>query len=393
MRKIAIYRRRLLARSETFIRTQALSLSEWKPVIIGHQLLPDGLRLDGLEVDLLPERKTSWRQELVLNSLPWRPHDGTTRSLLHIGAQLVHAHFGMDAVDIWPSVDRCGLPMLVTLHGYDINTSAAWWEAGNGGDHRRRYPKQLVRLARCRRVHFIAVSRAIKQRAIDFGLPGDNVSVQYIGVDTANFAPGSTGLTSRPKRILFVGRLVEKKGVEYLLKAFPAVMAMIPDAELVIAGDGPLRQSLQDLATASNIPAVFLGAVDQSRVMELMRGSQVFCLPSITAENGDAEGLPIVVLEAAAMGLGIVTSARGAVGEVVLDGINGLCFPEKNVELLAACLSRFLKEEDFLATCAGRARDTVEGKFDLTRCSRELEDLYSSFAGEVGQRHGARRSS
>ena len=80
--------------------------------------------------------------------------------------------------------------MLVTLHGYDININRGWWEAGYGGPAMRNYPKRLLELASHPRVSFIAVSEAIRRRAISYGIPEEKITVRYIGVDTSKFRAG-----------------------------------------------------------------------------------------------------------------------------------------------------------------------------------------------------------
>src|SRR5690606_12677303 len=131
--------------------------------------------------------------------------------LNRLQADLVHAHFGIDATDIWPSVKKAGLPMLVTLHGYDINIDREWWEDGHEGLRRRVYPQRLLTMAKDPKVHFIAVSQAIKKRAIEFGITPEKITVSYIGVDTDRFKPAGLPLSERKRRVLFVGRMVEKK--------------------------------------------------------------------------------------------------------------------------------------------------------------------------------------
>lgn len=93
----------------------------------------------------------------------------------------MHVHFGTDAVAAWPWIKHLGVPMLVTLHGFDINTHPEWWISGQGGDYRRNYPRQLKALAEEKNVSFIAVSQAIRQQAIQaYGIPEHKVSVYIL---------------------------------------------------------------------------------------------------------------------------------------------------------------------------------------------------------------------
>jgi glycosyltransferase involved in cell wall biosynthesis len=270
--------------------------------------------------------------------------------------------------------------MLVTLHGYDINLHPEWWETGRGGRRRCNYPRQLLRLAREPKVRFIAVSRAICQRAIDYGIPADNITVNYIGVDTNTFKPGPIPISKRSKRILFVGRLVEKKGTAYLIRAFAGVRKKIPDAKLVIVGDGPLRSSLRALAASLNVPVDFLGALSSDQIRDQMDQARAFCLPSITATNGDAEGLPIAILEAQSSGLPVVTSARGGVGEAVINGLTGSAVKEAAIDSLEEALHLLLSNGQLAEALGKRGRDQAVEQFDLYRSSEHLETLYSKSA-------------
>ena len=270
--------------------------------------------------------------------------------------------------------------MLVTLHGYDININREWWEAGHGGPALRNYPSRLLELAHHPRVHFIAVSDAIQRRAISYGIPAEKILVQYIGIDLRRFTPGGRPIVERIRRVLFVGRLVEKKGCEYLIRAFSKVQALVPDAQLVIVGDGPLRRTLEDLAGKLGIHADFRGVLSNDEVLKELQLARVFCLPSVTAENGDAEGLPIVLLEAQASGVPVVTSARGGT-EGIRDGLTGFIFPERDLDALAAQLIKLLAN-DAMATSIGAAgAPFVAEKFNLLSCTAALETSYDQYAG------------
>ena len=110
-------------------------------------------------------------------------------------ASLLHIHFGTEAVSIWPGARRLGIPVLVTLHGFDINTHRSSWEQGNAGAANRLYPRRLLKLSRSDNVSFHAVLEAIRRRAIEFGLPPEKIVVSHLGVDTAKFTPDGLPLS------------------------------------------------------------------------------------------------------------------------------------------------------------------------------------------------------
>ena len=178
------------------------------------------------------------------------------RWLSGLRANLMHVHFGMDAVAVWPVIP-VQIPMVVTLHGYDVTIETAWWQAGLGGYRNRFYHRALFEMAQQSRVYFVAVSQTIRQRAIQLGIPESKVRVFHIGVDIEAFAPGPVPLQLRPRRILFVGRLVEKKGCDVLIRAVHELTSSVPDVEIVIVGDGPLRASCEALVAKLEVNAKF----------------------------------------------------------------------------------------------------------------------------------------
>jgi glycosyltransferase involved in cell wall biosynthesis len=303
---------------------------------------------------------------------------GIRRRLLPEVPSLIHVHFGTDAVDHWDWIQTFDVPVVVTLHGYDINIHKQWWQLPARSRAQRRYPGRLLTLASDPRVHFVAVSCAIKERALEWGIPSERISVRYIGVDLSSFRPAALPLERRLPRILFVGRLVEKKGVEYLIRAFGLVKAQLPAAELVIAGDGRLRAQLELLATQLKLSVTFLGSLSSQQIKEEFQQTRVLCSPSVTADNGDAEGLPIVILEAQACAVPVVTSARGGAREGIIDGVTGFACKERDVACLSNRLMQLLLDGQMAAAMGFAGRRNMEERFDLRCCTESLEGLYDA---------------
>lgn len=378
MDKVIVYKSDILPYSETFIKEQILSLKKWNGILVGKRLIKNGLSLKGLSIDLIEKDRLCFFSKLVekYNFLMKHISDYEFYKLKSHQAKLIHVHFATEAVRIWPTVKKLRLPMVVTLHGNDINVYREWWESGNAGFIMRRYPQRLLELASESNVHFIAVSKAIRDRAIEYGIPDEKIAVHYIGIDCERFIPSGLAITQRKQRILYVGRLVEKKGAGYLLQAFAKVANRIPNAELVIAGDGPLRTLLKEQANQLRLNVSFLGALSSVQVQQQLHEARVFCLPSVTAENGDAEGLGIVILEAQACGVPVVTSARGGATEGILDGVTGFSFPEKDVSILAERLFTLLQDDRLINDMSLAAVDFMKNNFDIKKCTKSLENYY-----------------
>lgn len=159
-----VFRTSLLPLSETFIRHQVLALKRRRARLIGLHYVE---RLDRTRLDCqllnAPDLLRAALRELNL------PPPGVRERLRRLNAAIAHVHFGTDLVALWPMLDRLRTPILTTLHGYDINIHPDVWRRSWRAS--RKYPQRLLEISRDERVRFIAVSEAIKARAIEFGLP------------------------------------------------------------------------------------------------------------------------------------------------------------------------------------------------------------------------------
>lgn len=381
--KVIIYQDSLLSYSETFIKQQILGLKRWDAILLGHKYKKNSLDFSMINSQLLTPNRLSLIKHVkyILNRWNNKPDKTGLKTIEHIAPKLIHAHFGTSAVDIWPYAKALGVPMLVTLHGFDISIRRDWWESGKRGSRKRHYPSQLLRMAQEPQVHFLAVSQAIRQRAIDFGIPAEKITTSYIGVDADAFNPGKTPLPERANRILYVGRLVEKKGANYLLEAFRHVKARVPDAELILVGKGPLEDSLKARISAAQIEGVhFTGALSSQQVREQMDAAKVFCLPSITAVSGDAEGLPISILEAQTSGVFVVTSSSGGQGDNLIDQQTCFIFSEKDQDTLAQILIKLLTHTQEHLGIISSQRQLIQQRFRLDQCCTQLENIYDHYA-------------
>lgn len=202
---------------------------------------------------------------------------------------VVHAHWLVPQGLIAALLGR---PFLVTSHGADLYALRA-------------RPLALLKRWVLRRAHSATVvSGAMRDEALRLGGDAAKLSVVPMGVDMAGrFVPGDAGQRSRSE-LLFVGRLVEKKGLPYLLRALPAVLQERPDVTLTIVGFGPDEEQLKSQAHALGLQHAvhFLGAVAQKDLPVLYQRAALFVAPFIRAASGDQEGLPVALMEAVACG-------------------------------------------------------------------------------------------
>lgn len=384
--RVLLVRSSLLAPSETFVLSQALALRRWAPTLVGERRVPGLVIPPALPVLELAEGEPALLRKLRRRICRWagRAPARDVRRLAPLGARLMHAHFGTDGLDAAPLARALGLPLLVTLHGFDIHVRSAHWQSGAGGAGMRSYPARLRALARDPRVRFIAVSEDVRRAALAFGVDGARVQVLHIGIDVRRFQPGPLPMAERPQRVLFVGRLVEKKGCAHLLAALatPALRALAVEA--VIVGEGPLRASLQAQAAALGLRARFLGACSPDQVAHEMGECRLLCLPSVTAADGDAEGFGLVLLEAQASGVPVVTSARGGRDEGLLEGVTGFGVAEGDVAALSGAMARILGDAELAQRMGLAARHFVAERFDIVDCTARLEAHYDQVVEAFG---------
>ena len=196
----------------------------------------------------------------------------------------------------------------------------------------------------------------------------DKLRVIRCAVDTIAFAPPPSRRHDGPLRLLCVSRLVLGKGLTLL---FEAMAALDVDTELVLVGDGPERARLERRAAELGVRVRFSGAVGQDEIRRHYAEADVFCLPSF------AEGVPVVLMEAMAMGLPVVTTRITGIPELVDDGVSGLLVRPARADELASALTELASDPGWRETMGAAARDAVVERYDLNRNAPELAELLS----------------
>lgn len=379
--RILVYRDHLLPLSETFVVNQTLGLESFEAFLIGSKPgPPPRIPLPESRRRLInPGGRRGFLREVLFKFFGIIPKDiwEWCRSLKPV---LVHAHFGPDGTLAMPLAQRLGVPLIVSYHGSDatVKDEYAW---GSVVGHRlyRLRRKKLGRTARA----FVTPSRFVKTMAVARqGIPEGKIVVIPHGIDVENFRPGP-----EPEygRILFVGRLVELKGLHHLIEAVSRIRSSFPEAHLVVVGDGPERAFYQNLAERKlGRSCTFVGAQPHYVVREQMQKAYVFAMPSISMPNGEAESFGMVFLEAQACAVPVAAYAVGGIPEVVAHGKTGFLADEGDVAALSQYLKTFLENPD-LRNAMGRAgREWVETRFDRRRQNQELEALYRKVCREGG---------
>ena len=281
---------------------------------------------------------------------------------------IIHAHFG-PAGNTALLLKQAGLTprVITTFHGYDVNSypntagKNVYNQLFKGGDL------------------FTANTNFTKSRAVELGCDETKIKILPVGLDMNRFTFKARQLKADERvRILTVGRLVEKKGIEYAIRAIAQLTPDHPDMIYSIAGDGTLKKNLQTLASQLNLQQniEFLGSLPQKEILKLYDRTHLFLLPSVTAANGDREGQALVLQEAQACGIPVVSTIHNGIPDGVLDSKSGFLVPEKDVDALAEKL-RYLIQNPQLWPHMGRAgREFVEKKYDIKNLNKQLVDIY-----------------
>lgn len=369
--RLAAFRTQLFKPSEPFIAEQLAALPNSAVLLLGRQAFGAA---DARIASWTVASRGVWPARLA-GAFGWP--DYYRAPIQRHGAQLIHAHFAVDAFQVLPTARRLKLPLVTTLHGFDVTTHRSHFL-------RSRKPS-LMRFALGQQRlqqqgdHFLCVSEFMRQQALKAGYPAARLQVHYMGIDPRPFAAASH---EGAPEILHVARLVDKKGTAYLIDAFALLARRHVEARLTILGDGPLRATLEAQVARHGLQGrvEFAGAVPHRQVRERMAAASVLALPSVTAASGDSEGLGLVLLEAAASGLPVVGTRHGGIPEAVSDGSSGYLVPERDAQRLAEALDALLNDAALRRRMGEAGRALVCTRFDIRTQSGTLEDIYRAFA-------------
>ena len=281
---------------------------------------------------------------------------------------VIFAHFAWTTADVAATAAQLsGRPWFCFVHAWDVFTRPA--------------PELRRRTATASRI--VSCSQAAADACLAAGIARDKISVIHhatIQVLSSKFKPKTrkpkpetrnqelrTENQERPLAVIAVGRLVEKKGFDMLVRAWPTMVQAVPGATLRIVGDGPCASSLRHLAreVCGNGGSIsFTGALPEIETLNAIASSDMLVLPSRRLPDGDRDGIANVILEAMAIGVPVVTTDAGAAGEVVHDGVSGLLLPHPATpDSLSAAIVRLARDAKLRATIADNARAVVRDEF------------------------------
>lgn len=283
---------------------------------------------------------------------------------------IVHVHFGLQLIRIYPAVKNLDIPVITTFHGYDASKYL----------RNKAYVKKLRKILSRKGMFATTVSEDMRNRLKEHGIDVTRIDVDYLGVDTQFFSPETKKQNRKEIIFLQVSNFVEKKGHEHTIKAFAKHLksSKSRDERLVLAGDGPLFSQIKTLVSVEGISEHidFPGLVDKYEVKELMQNADYFVHHSVTAKDGDMEGLPTVLMEAMAMGLPVLSTYHAGISELIDSPDQGILVEEKDIESYANAFGE-------IKNCKARtSRQRILSNFNLDENTKKILGIFKRITDE-----------
>ncbi len=279
---------------------------------------------------------------------------------------LIHCHFGNIAMKFAFLKDILNIKMIVSFHGYDISSQVV---SNGNGLYQSLFKKSDL---------LCPVSDYFGNRLRGLGAQTDKIRVHYCGIRFKDFeyVPRSFNF-NKQIRLISVGRLTPKKGFAYSIEAIAKLVPKHSNICYTIIGEGELRSELQDLSNKLGIGHIveFAGGLTHDEVKNYLCKADIFVLPSVTALNGDQEGIPNVIKEAMATGMPVVCTNHAGIPELVENGENGFLVPEKNALALAEKIEYFITHPEECRAMGKKGRGIVKKRFDMLDLCRQLEKI------------------
>jgi len=288
---------------------------------------------------------------------------GLARQLQQKECQHLHVHFAHVPTDIaMYAASLSGITFSVTAHANDL------YERG-----------WLLKQKVERSSFFATISDFNKQFLKSEGIPLDKIKIIRCGVNIKDFSPRINRKLHAVPKIGAVGRLVEKKGMDVLIKAVAQIKQQGQRVELHIAGSGPMEQTLKQLAEMNGLDAkdiYFWGAMQHSEVEKFIKSLDVFVLPCKQDANGDIDGIPVVLMEAMLSAVPVISTRISGVPELVIDNVTGLLAEPDDEKSLLEKITLMLREEGLRNNMVDKAIDKVKTDFSLQLNTEKLQHLF-----------------
>lgn len=357
------------------IHRQILLPHGFRPVVIAQKVEnPGTFPIDGLvRIPRSPWRFLGRGIERVFGGRPWQAGPGEVQRFSAVvrehNAAAIHLFFGNVAIHWLPLMRRmrdAGIPVVVSFHGADVAGAIAAPPCRSA----RLEMFDLAGAVVCR-------SAALAREVGAMGCPPAKLRVIHTVVPSDEYPSRDPSVTRHPPTILQACRLIPKKGLDVSLQAMVRIIEVHPQARLVIAGTGPMEDSLRSLARELGIERhiEFAGFVDQETLRTHFAEAALFLHPSRRV-GGDTEGIPNSIVEAMAAGLPVVATHHGGILEAITDGESGILCPEADPAAVAEAVLQILGQPDLAARLGAAAKSSATRKFSRDTIGRQWGGLY-----------------
>lgn len=292
------------------------------------------------------------------------------RALHHVDLsdrEIIMAHFGPNGILAEKCIEMGLLKgkLFTAFHGYDMLRYVN--EKGvNAYDSLFRSPAVLL-----------PISDFWKKRCVSLGADPDRIIIHRMGIDLKKFDshPANPG---RVLRIVSAARFVEKKGLEYAIAAVAQLIKKGYNVSYEIAGDGPMKEKMEGLISINHLGdhIRLSGWKTQEEWIEIMKDAQIVLAPSVIADDGDMEGIPVLLMEAMAMEKIVVSTFHSGIPELIHNERNGFLVAERDTEGLAYTIEQIMKHPENWPEIAENARRIVSEEFNIHVQNQKLIDLF-----------------
>lgn len=380
IRQILYYTETFCSPSETFVYRIAHCLREYKPVVFTHQRIhrhqyPD----NGLPIVECPQRqcaKIFRLYKFITNSLstsiPSSDLLETTEiNRLHqkYSYSLIFAHFAPCGIRCVPSARILQLPLVTMFHGCDLSS---WLRF-------RFYSAKLKTLFKHGNA-FVVASQYMKKKAIYLGCPAKKIHVipNPVPLLLEKLEDQRSPQSYRPIRFIHVGRLHEKKGILYSLRAFAKICSTYPSSEFIVIGEGPQRFKAEQLSQNLGIrdKVRFLGSLLFDEVKKELLKADIYVQHSVTADDGDTEGFGVSLAEASSAFLPVVATQHNGFPEVILNEKTGFLVPERDIEAMFLALKRLVESPELRNQFGRAGHKFVKEQFSYDTVGKIYHSLF-----------------
>ena len=362
---ILAYCDKMFTPSESFIPRGYSAFDRLKPVYIGHTIngpVPEGAEA----IDLTPTHGALGTPGFKQFGMISKKLEAELRALNPIA---IHASFGKSGAYALPLAKRLGLPLAVTYYGGDATKTSNTKNSAFRVYNRRR--QELWDKADL----ILPCSDFIRRELLAKGAPDDKMIVHHNTADPAKFQPGE-----KENLLVFAGRWSPKKGIDTLIQALTKLGPELEGWTVRLCGNKPegerdaFEQGLHDQLSASGVNVDLAGWVPADEMPKHWAAAKIACVPSKRAPSGDAEGLPLVCIEAMLSGCALAATRHSGIVECVQDGKTGYLCDEGDAGALAENLRKMLRDPDATASMGQAGLALATESFNLQKQSRKLED-------------------